>query len=125
MYKAKAICRKLLFNQRFYFKQLFVLLLVVTSIAAFAGLYAKQGTDLSQFTVLTSLFGKKQETKKPVPTFADSIVQLKATHITATQATLSWAKSAIAEKYTVTVYRKGLKLKSISHVVVGPVFTRK
>ncbi|MEJ8817783.1 Ig-like domain-containing protein [Lacibacter sp. H407] len=86
-----------------------MLLLLGSSIAAFAGLYAKKGTNLSQFTVIKSLFSKTA-----VPAYADSIVQLKATNITATQATLSWAKSAIAEKYTATVYRKGLKVKSIS-----------
>lgn len=109
MYRVKTICQKLLLNQRVHFKHLFLLLLLGSSIAAFAGLYAKQGANLSQFTAIKSLFSKKE-----LPVYADSIRDLKATNITAAQATLSWAKPATAEKFTVTVFRKGLKLKSIS-----------
>ncbi len=83
MYRAKTICRKLLFNQQFYFKHLFVLMLVGSSIAAFAGLYGRNGANLSEFTHTKALFDKNDKNNKTALSIADTIVDLKATGITA------------------------------------------
>ncbi|RXK59685.1 T9SS type A sorting domain-containing protein [Lacibacter luteus] len=107
MYKAKTICPDFFFKQRLYVKPLLAILLIGSGIAAFAGLYANPGTNLFQFIETKSIFSVATDNAT-----ADTIGKLKATNITATGVTLSWEKSAATEKYTVTIYKKGVKIIS-------------
>jgi hypothetical protein len=109
MHKAKAICQKILFSQRFYFKQLFLLLLAGSGIVAFAMLYAKHEASISHNFLIKSFFSTNGEIEPTVISYTDSLVQLKASKISSSEATLSWKKSAGAMRYTITVYRQGKK----------------
>ncbi|NCU03428.1 MAG: hypothetical protein GXC73_05520, partial [Chitinophagaceae bacterium] len=112
MYRVNTFFRKLLLNQRVHVKHLFLMLLLGSSIAAFAGLYTKQGNNFLEFKLEEVLQGKNDEVKKTV--IADQIGNLKATGITATEVKLSWEKLPAAEQYIVTIYKAGLKVKTIT-----------